>query len=139
MTPVIGRHPLSAYAGRMSPTGLSTLAALLADQRELEARIRDLASPRQTLVVGDSLLRFAAREDEAFSVLAPLLDPAVQRELAAEHRQIAEDLELLDWLVRTTPESPDVSVLTASLVRRMREHIDRDGRLLARATVLTRR
>jgi hypothetical protein len=113
------------------------LGALIAEQRELEARIHDLhASPRETLVVGEALLAFAAREDEAFSALAPLLDPAVQAELSAEHHRIAEDLELLDWLLQTSPMSPDVSVLTASLVRRMRLHICRDGRLLSRAAAL---
>ena len=113
------------------------LRELIAEQRELEARIHDLhASPRETLVVGAALLAFAAREDEAFSVLTPLLDPAVQAELAAEHHRIAEDLELLEWLLRATPMSQDVSVLSASLVRRMRLHISRDGRLLSRAAAL---
>lgn len=113
------------------------LAALLQEQRALEQRINGLGPcAEETLVVGGALLAFAGREDEAFSTLAPLIDPAARQELAAEHRQIAEDLTLLDWLVRTTPASPDIAVLTASLVRRMREHIDRDGRLLARATGL---
>lgn len=121
----------------MFSNGPSMLGALIEEQRELEARIHDLhASPRETLVVGAALLAFAGREDEAFSALAPLLEPAVQGELAAEHQRIAEDLELLEWLVRTTPTSPDVSVLTASLVRRMRQHICRDGRLLSRAAAL---
>ena len=121
----------------MSFTGKSMLVALIVEQRELEARIHDLhASPRETLVAGASLLAFAAREDEAFSALAPLLDPAVRVELAADHQRIAEDLELLDWLLQTTPTSADVSVLTASLVRRMRQHICRDGRLLSRAAAL---
>lgn len=121
----------------MSFTGKSMLVALIAEQRELEMRIHDLhASPRETLVVGESLLTFAAREDEAFSALTPLLDPVVRAELAADHQRIAEDLELLDWLLQTTPTSADVSVLTASLVRRMRQHICRDGRLLSRAAAL---
>ena len=121
----------------MSSNGQSMLGTLIAEQRELEARIHDLhASPRETLVVGASLLAFAAREDEAFSALAPLLDPAVQAELSTEHQRIGEDLELLDWLLQTSPMSPDVSVLTASLVRRMRQHISRDGRLLSRAAAL---
>lgn len=137
MTFVIGPASQRAYSARMFSNGQSMLEALMAEQRELEARIHDLhASPRETLVVGESLLAFANREDEAFSVLTPLLDPAVRAELAAEHQRIAEDLELLDWLVRTTPMSPDVSVLTSSLVRRMRQHICRDGRLLSRAAAL---
>lgn len=121
----------------MPLNGPSMLAALMEEQRELEARIHDLhASPRETLVVGASLLAFAGHEDEAFSALTPLLEPAVRAELAAEHQRIAEDLDLLDWLLQTTPTSLDVSVLTASLARRMREHICRDGRLLSRAAAL---
>ena len=121
----------------MSSIGKSMLAALIAEQHELGTRIHDLhASPRETLLVGESLLAFAAREDEAFSALTPLLDPAVRTELAADHQRIAEDLDLLDSLLQTTPTSADVAVLTASLVRRMRQHISRDGRLLSRAAVL---
>ena len=139
MTLVIGRRAGPAYAHRMQPSsGQSTRAALLQEQRALEERIHNLGScAEDALVAGNALLAFAAREDEAFSPLAPLLDPAAQQELVTEHHQIAEDLTLLEWLVRTTPDSPDVAVLTTSLVRRMRQHIDRDGRLLARAAGLT--
>ncbi len=113
------------------------LRALIAEQCELEARIHDLtATPGETLVVGESLLAFARREDEAFSALAPLLDPAAQAELTAEHQHFAEDLELLDWLLHTFPASPDIATLNASLIPRMQQHIDRDGRLLARAAAL---
>ena len=120
------------------PSALSALAALLAEQRAIEARLHDRTpGPEEALIIGDALLAFASREDKAFSALAPLLDPTAQQELAAEHQRIAEDLTLLDWLVRTTPDSPDVDALTTSLVRRMRLHIDRDGRLLARAEALS--
>ena len=137
MTSVIATVTGTPYSARMFSNGQSMLGALIQEQRELEARMHDLhASPRETLAVGSALLAFAGRENEAFSVLAPLLDPAAHAELAAEHQRIAEDLELLEWLVRTTPMSPDVSVLTASLVRRMRQHICRDGRLLSRAAAL---
>lgn len=138
MTPVIGPRAVTAYAHPMHPSSaLSALAVLLAEQRAIEARIHDRTPcPEEALIVGDALLAFASREDRAFSALAPLLDPAAQQELAAEHQRIAEDLTLLDWLVRTTPDSSDVIVLTTSLVQRMRQHIERDGRLLARAAGL---
>ena len=116
------------------------LASLLTDQRALEARVSDMrVSPRETLAFGEALLAFAEKETEAFSALAALLDPAAQAELSEEHRQFEEDLELLEWLLRSTPESPDVAVLTRSLLCRMRDHIDRDGRLLARAVGLSAR
>lgn len=116
----------------------AALAARLEGQRALETRIHALTPcPEDALVVGDALLAFAGREDTAISAVARLLDPAAQPELEAELRQIAEGLTLLDWLVRSTSDSPDVIVLTTVLVQRMRQHIDRDGRLLARAAGLT--
>jgi hypothetical protein len=121
----------------MPSIGQNTLASLIAEHVQLEERINDLrSSPEQTLAAGKALLEFAAREDEAFAVLSPLLDPAVQAEMRTEHELIAEDLEVLEWLLQTTPDSPDVAVLTLSLVRRMRQHVDRDSRLLARAAAL---
>lgn len=66
-------------------------------------------------------------------LLAELLDPVVRAELEGEYLQIAEDLELLQWLLATTPDSPDVAVLSASLARRMRAHVERDARLLSSA------
>jgi hypothetical protein len=124
----------------MPPMGRVTLAALLDEQRQLQAQIDDLeADPRRTLAAGEALLGFAAREAEAFWHLEALLDPAARVELATEHQQFAEDLELLDWLLETASESPDVTVLNASLRRRMRQHIERDGRFLARAVDLAAR
>ncbi len=97
--------------------------ALIAEHRELQMQIGGLlASPRETLAAGEALLEFAKHEDAAFATLTPLLDPVVQAELTDEHNQIAEDLELLRWLLRTVPDSPDLSGLTTSLVRRMRRH-----------------
>lgn len=117
-----------------------TLAALLAEQRALEEQVRGLRlGAAEILQVGQALLAFARHEDEAFSAVAPLLDPVVQLDLAVEHRQFEEDLQLLEWLVKTTPESPDVAVLTVSLRARMRHHVGRDGRLLARAAGLSPR
>jgi len=139
MTSVITLDLANGYPARMRSNGF-VLDALLAEYRELQSHIEGLlASPRETLAAGEGLLAFARHEDAAFSALTPLLDPAVRAELSAEHEQIADDLELLRWLMRTTPESPDLQVLTTSLVRRMRRHMDRDGRLLARAALFGQR
>ena len=119
--------------------GHPSFASLLAEQQELVTQVLNLyPAPREVLEAGAAVLRFAEREEQAFASVAPLLDPAVRQELAAEHRQFAEDLELLEWLIETTPDSPDVAVLTTSLIRRMRQHIERDGRLLSRAVDLAR-
>ena len=123
-----------------SPDRRSGRATLLEELRRIEARINGVTpGPEEALDVGEALLAFARREEDALSPLAPLLDPAAQADLALEHQQLGEDLTLLDWLVRTAPESPDVALLTTSLVRRMRIHVDRDGRLLARAEGLKSR
>jgi hypothetical protein len=137
MTSVITPERGADYAAVMPSSSHPILESLIVEQRELQSNIEGLlASPRETLAAGEALLAFAAHEDDAFSTLAPLLDPAAHAELNAEHQQIAEDLELLRWLIRTSPDSPDLTVLTTSLVRRMRRHIQRDGRLLARAVAL---
>jgi hypothetical protein len=122
----------------MQPSGNHpALAAWSRAQRALEERRHNRCMcPEDALAAGRALLAFADREHEAFSALAPLLDPAAQQEFVAEHQQIAEDLTLLDGRIQTTPDSPDVAVLTAALLRRMRHHIARDGRLLASATRL---
>lgn len=118
----------------MATPAAAALGKLLESHRDIEERIRAIAaSPEDVLSVGQDVLAFASREDEAFSSLTTLIDPDVRAELAAEHRRLAEDLELLEWLMRTSPDSPDVGVLADALVRRMREHLHRDGRLLARA------
>jgi hypothetical protein len=141
MTPIIRRRAKTAYADDIMPsTGSSLLAALLVEQRELEARIPDdRASPQDTLRIGEAVLRFAAHEDDAFSALAPWLDPAALTELTGEHQRFSDDLELLGSLLRATPDSPDVFSLTASLLTRMRQHVTRDGRLLARAAAFADR
>src|SRR5688500_4831040 len=116
------------------------LAALPAEQRALEAQVHALRlGAGEILRVGRALLAFARHDDAALSAVAPLLDPAVQLDREGEHRQFEEDLQLLEWLVNTTPESPDVAVLTDSLRARMRHHVGRDGRLLARAAGLSPR
>ncbi|HVL69046.1 MAG TPA: hypothetical protein VM364_17445 [Vicinamibacterales bacterium] len=96
-------------------------------------------SPAEVLAAGQALLAFAQQESHAFSVLLRLLDPAVVHEMETEHQEFARDLELLEWLVTTTSESPDAAMLAESLARRMHQHVARDGRLLARAAVLVSR
>jgi hypothetical protein len=123
----------------MQPPGdQSVLAALFEAQGALEGLLHNgCTCPEDALVAGRALLAFADYEDVAFCGVAALLDPAARQEFVTEHQQIAEDLTLLDWLLGATPESPDVDVLTASLLRRMRQHVARDGRLLTTVTRLS--
>lgn len=93
----------------------------------------------EVLQAGQTLLDFAHREDQALSALSGLMEPPVIDELRAEHDEIGRDLELLEWILSTTPDSPDASALAESLARRMHTHVSRDGRLLARALGLSAR
>lgn len=116
------------------------LTRLMNVQRELADRMTRLgAEAGDVLEAGAQVLEFAAREEAAFFPLLPLLDPAVRAELGGDHEQLAADLQLLEWLVATTPDSPDVAMLAEALARRMRTHIERDGRLLAQAARLASR
>jgi hypothetical protein len=113
------------------------LAGLLIEHRRLESCVRTMdASPVEVLAAGQTLLAFAANEDRALASLLRLLDQEVIDELHAEHAELGRDLELLQWLLATTPDSPDAAVLAQSLARRMHQHVSRDGRLLARAAHL---
>ncbi|HEX6974666.1 MAG TPA: hypothetical protein VF147_09700 [Vicinamibacterales bacterium] len=124
----------------MDATPEVEIERLMELQHALEARTTELgASAADVLKVGSAVLEFAEREEAFFFPLLPLLDPAARAELGGEHEQLAEDLELLEWLVTTTPDSPDVGILADAIARRMRTHIARDGRLLAQAAKMAAR
>lgn len=124
----------------MDQAAAAELTRLMNAQRELADRMMRLgAEAGDVLKAGAQVLEFAAREESAFFPLLPLLDPAVRAELGGDHEQLAEDLQLLEWLVATTPDSPDVATLADALARRMRTHIERDGRLLAQAARMASR
>jgi len=134
MTPVIPGASRRAYPAPMTSMVQVELQKLRDLQRVLEERTSDLeASANEVLAVGQAVLDFAEREEAALFPLLPLLDPAARAELGGEHEQLREDLDLLDYLARTSPESPDASTLAEAIARRMRSHIARDGRLLAQA------
>jgi hypothetical protein len=134
MTGIIGTAAARPYAGRIMTSAARALADLQELQRRVERRTDALgADPAEVLAVGRAVLAFAEQEQAAFFPLLPLLDPAARAELEDEHHQLVEDLQLLEWLIETSPESPDVGALAEALARRMRTHIARDGRLLARA------
>jgi hypothetical protein len=58
-----------------------------------------------------------------------LLDYEMQAECAARHAQLADDLGLLESIVETDPDSPDVEILCSALLVRLKEHIARDDRV----------
>ena len=114
------------------------LQRLIDQQQALLARLEPLhPSAREILRLGAEVLEFAEREEDAFFPLLPLLDPIARAELGHEHDEIREDLQLLEWLLSTSPDSADIDILAAAVVDRMRKHVERDGRLLLRASRLT--
>jgi hypothetical protein len=136
MTDVIGTRRGMPYSACM--TTHDDLEELLAQQRSLLERLNALGpAVGEVLELGTEVLHFAEQEERAFFPLLPLLDPIARAELGHEHDEISEDLKLLEWLIATTPDSPDVEILAAAVVRRVRAHVERDGRLLLRAAGLT--
>ena len=98
---------------------------------------RSPLTPADVIALGRALLAFAGAEGQSLAVLVSMLEPAVRDDLAAEHERLADDLALLAWLIEAAPESADIADLSESLVRRMRDHVSRDGRLLERAARLS--
>ena len=140
MTYVIPPPRALSYAACMTTPATRALGELLELQRNLAERTRDLTGDADAVLrTGRAVLTFAEREETAFFPLLPLLDPAALAELGGEHQQLADDLDLLESLVATTPDSPHITVLAVALARRMEAHIARDGRLLAQAARLTPR
>ena len=140
MIPVIHAPADRAYPSCMTPDPRADIDQLMDLQKILEVRTSGLgASAADVLKVGAAVLGFARREEAVFFPLLPLLDPAARADLGGEHEQLQEDLQLLDSIVTTTPDSPDVGILAEALARRMREHLARDGRLLAQAARMAAR
>ena len=142
MTAVIASTGVPGYSAciMQQSSRAAALTRLLDAQRTIEKRmVSGGGSPLDVLETGRHLLAFAAQEEAALGSLFPLMDSEVLAELTAEHAQIAEDLRLLEWLLAHAPESPDVSALAGSLARRLSAHLERDGRLLARALALQSR
>lgn len=96
-------------------------------------------TPAEVIALGRSLLAFAGKEGQSLAVMLSMLEPAVRDDLAGEHERLKDDLALLGWLMEAAPESADVAALADSLVRRMREHVSRDRRLLERAARIAAR
>ncbi len=86
-------------------------------------------SPEAVLDIGAAVLFHGALEECSATANASIIDETVLKNLAAEHGQIADDLEFLETFYETTPESDDVDSLCLALRERLRSHIERDERL----------
>jgi hypothetical protein len=132
MTRVMARRTAEAYAGVMDAPTFADLERLVDLERSVSRRLDDAGeNPEAVVAAGNDVIGFAALEERLFFPILPLLDPLAQAELAREHEQLEDDLQLLGNLMTATPESPDVAALASAVARRLRAHIARDGRLLA--------
>ena len=96
-------------------------------------RAADALTPGTVLDIGAAVLFHGAVERELLFPLNPLFDPEVQNEYAGRHTKLADDLALLESLVETSPDSPDVEILSSVLLSRLKEHLAQDDRLFYQA------
>ena len=62
--------------------------------------------------------------------LHPFIEDIVAEEIAAEHLRIDQDLELLETLSRSAPDSTDIGPLASALLDRIRALLEREDRVL---------
>ena len=82
------------------------------------------------LELGATVLVHRALQVARASRILTWLDPAVSARLGEEQDQLGQDLELLRELHESEPESADAAVLAAALLRRVRDHLRQDQRVL---------
>jgi hypothetical protein len=136
-----------SHAARMTPAGGAadwSPDPLPAEERALVSRVvhahqrlmRRLATakpnPADVLNLGTAVILHGTLERRWLIGLRPLLDRAAAAQLDEEHVRLEEDLELLESIFETCPDSPDVGPLCGALLDRLREHVDRDERVLYR-------
>ncbi|MFN8061751.1 MAG: hypothetical protein U0Q12_21510 [Vicinamibacterales bacterium] len=99
--------------------------------RALLERLSDNAPTRPATVLGlgAAVVLHGLLEEVWLIERARWLDDAASAELAVEHDRLAEDLDLLDGLLHSEPDSPDVQSLSDAILSRLREHVARDGRV----------
>jgi hypothetical protein len=132
MTPIMAASPTPLYPRFMDSPTAADLERLIALEESVRTRLAAVAeNPAAVLAAGQEVLDFAALEERLFFPILPLLDVHAREQLGDEHRLLADDLQLLHHLIATSPESPDVDTLASALTRRLRDHMERDSRLLA--------
>jgi hypothetical protein len=117
-----------------SPRNADLIRQLADAHHGLARRVASAAdlSPRAVLDLGAAVLFHGAVERELLFPLSPL-EFEVQAEFVARHAQLADDLALLESLIETDPDSPDVAILASALHARLKEHISRDDRVFYHA------
>ena len=85
------------------------------------------------LNLGSAVLLHGVLERSQVYAANQYLAAAVIEQLTVEHARLADDLALLEDFRQTDPESPDLVALSASLLERLLDHLERDERTLYRS------
>jgi hypothetical protein len=88
--------------------------------------------PAAVLELGATVLVHRALQVASSTRILSWLDPAVRARIGEEQDRLGQDLELLRELHESEPASTDVMVLSGALLRRLREHLLCDERVLQR-------
>lgn len=90
------------------------------------------ADPAAVLDLGATVLVHRALQVARASRILSWLDPVVSARIAEEQERLGEDLELLRELLESKSQSADAAALSGALVRRLRDQLQHDERVLHR-------
>jgi len=102
------------------------------EHRKLLARAKCTSSDDviAVLTLGSAVLLHGVLERSHIYAANQYLADAVIEQLTADHARLAEDLALLEDLRQSDPETQDLATLSAALLKRLLEHLERDERTL---------
>jgi hypothetical protein len=110
-------------------------SALEAAVRQHRALLSSAADTRPddvgaVLDLGVAVSELGRLERDCVFGAARYVSAAVIESLVAEHVELAEHLACLDELRHAEPQSDDLAVMCEAMLRRLREHLERDERVL---------
>lgn len=105
------------------------------EHRTLLARAKSTSVDDVTAILnlGSAVVLHGVLERSQVYAANPYLANAVIEQFTAEHARLADDLALLEDFRQSDPESPDLVALSASLLERLLDHVERDERTLYRS------
>lgn len=115
---------------RPSPPALLRRAVREHRRLERQATATGASDPADVLRLGSAVLMHGLFEEAHLLAAHPLLDPSVRAGLLRENEELGESVDLLEELLATAAPSDDLTALTSALYRRLRDHVERDRRVL---------
>jgi hypothetical protein len=105
------------------------------EHRTLLARAKCTSVDDVTAILnlGSAVVLHGVLERSQVYAANPYLAGAVIEQFTADHARLADDLALLEDFRQSDPESPDLVALSASLLERLLDHVERDERTLYRS------